>query len=192
MTKMTSASTAPVGFSDVPVSEERFRRLNPDSNIANAEAFRTVTLQIISEAFDLYDEEQMWVSYHLDTTFAPLMDLRPHMVPVSVRQEMLDGTYSRLIELRSKAKSLKGQTQFDKATLHASAEEWTDALLDQVFSCYTLRPLTESSMRGDLLGIFRELGVGDAKNPRGASFLPNDLRLELRTSKPSQLGTATS
>jgi hypothetical protein len=153
--------------------------VNPDSRIAHAAAFRTVVLQVVTEAFDLYDEEHLWLGYHLDTVFAPLMDTLPHTVPLAVRQEMLDGTYSRLLELRNKAKRMQGQTSWDANVLHASAEEWTDALLSPVFSCYSLRPLTESGMRGNLLGLLRELGVGSAENPRGSTFLPNDLRLRL-------------
>lgn len=173
------SESAPTGFVNVPVSEERFRRVNPDSRIAHAAAFRTVVLQIISEAFDLYDEESLWLGYHMDTVFAPLMDTFPHTVPLAVRQEMLDGTYSRLLELRSKAKRLQGQTTYDANVLHASAEEWADALLSPVFSCYSLRPLTESGMRGNMLGLLKELGVGSKTNPRGATYLPNDLRLKL-------------
>jgi hypothetical protein len=58
-----------------------------------------------------------------------------------------------------------------------------EALLGPVFTSYSLRPLLEDSMRGQLSGLLRELGVGDPSNPRGALFLPNDLRMQIAAKK---------
>ena len=173
-----ATSTGPVGF--LPVSgEERYRRVNPDSRVAHAAAARTVILQVVSEAFDLYDEEEMWLGYHLDNVLAPLLDVLPHTVPLAMRQEMLDGTYSRQLELRGRAKLLRGQAKYDSGVLNATVADWVEALLGPIFMSYRLRPLVEDSIRGQLAGLLRELGVGNAKNPRGALFLPNDLRMQL-------------
>lgn len=132
----------------------------------------------MAEAFDLYDEEDLWLGYHLDQLFAPLRDFTPHALPLPVRQELLDGTYSRLLELRYRARIMRGQAPYDATVLHASKEEWADALLDPVFASYSLRPLIESGMRGGMIGLLTELGV-DGDPPRGTLFLPNDLRVRL-------------
>jgi hypothetical protein len=185
MIKLNSSQEmqAPQGYSPLSRSEERYKRTNPDSKVAHAAAIRTVILQIVTEAFDLYDEERLWLGYHLDNLFAPLLELSPHAVPLPVRQEMLDGTYTRLLELRNIAKKHSRETKIDKKVLQASAEEWVEVLLSPVFSSYQLRPLTESSMRGQMLGLLNELGIDDPETPRPATFLPNDLRLEVLSRK---------
>lgn len=179
-TELNEETKTPEGFKPIPT---RISLPDPalvsDSKVAHAAAVRNVVLQIMVEAFDLYTTESMWLSYHLDKLFAPLLTQLPHTVPLAVRQEMLNGTYSRLLELRNRAKMLRGQVTYDSNVLQASAEEWTEALISPIISCYSLRPLTESSMRGQMLGLLKELGVGNLDNPRGATFLPSDLRLQV-------------
>ena len=185
MVKLNSSEKvqAPKGYSPLSRSEERYKRTNPDSKVAHAAAMRTVILQVVTEAFDLYDEERLWLGYHLDNLFAPLLELTPHAVPLPVRQEMLDGTYTRLLELRNVAKKHNPEQKFNKQVLQASSEEWVEVLLSPVFSSYQLRPLVESSMRGQMLGLLHELGVDDLNNPRPTMFLPSDLRLEVLSRK---------
>lgn len=176
-----TSTPAPVGFAPMPRGEGRYTRVNPNSKIAHAAAFRTVTLHTITEAFDLNAWESMWVGFHLDQILEPLMETLPHTVPLAVRQEMLDETYTRLLELRDRpAVRYTGQKASKSASLlAATADEWADVITDQIVSCYTLRPLVEDGIRGSIVGLLRELGVGDTKNPRSAVFLPNDLRVRL-------------
>jgi hypothetical protein len=163
----------------VPSRDSIWPLPSTDMKVAYAAAFKIVVLQVMTEAFDLFDEEHMWLGFHLDTMFSPLLDLTPHTVPLPVRQEAQNGTYSRQLELRHRAKTVRGQAVFNANVLQATREDWASALLNPVFASYVMRPLSESSMRGQMLGLLAELGIGDPGNPRGALFLPTDLRLQI-------------
>lgn len=176
---IAATAAPPAGFTPLP-SESKSRPLkHEDANVAHAAGFRTVFLYLLADAFDLVDTEVLWAGYHLDTIFAPLVDHTPHAVPLAVRREVNDGTYSRLMELREQARVIRGDVVHDPLVLQASADEWADMIIEQVASCYNLRPITESAMRGHMIGLLTELGVGSSANPRGATFLPTDLRLKL-------------
>lgn len=176
----TDKTATPAGFAPLPRGEQRYTRVNPDSKIAHAAAFRTVLLHTITESFDLNSWESLWAGYHLDGMLAPLVESMPHTVPLAVRQEMLDGTYTRLLELRDRAKvQSTGRSGKGNTALSASADEWADIITDQITACYDLRPITEDGIRGQVVGLLRELGVGDSRNPRASAFLPNDLRIRL-------------
>lgn len=171
------------GFVEVRRPDARAAMPNPPSAAAHCIALRTVLLHLITDTFDLRPEETLWVGWQLDKACHPLASVMPHTVPLAVRQEMLDGTYSRLLELRERARKARGQVWFDSAVLHASPEEWAEALMAPITHCYSLRPLTESAMYGHILGMLRELGVGDAVSPRGATHLPMDVRQRLIDSR---------
>lgn len=166
----------PTGFTALAAADKRSTLPNPDSLVAHATAMRTVMLYRLVEAFDLRPEESMWAGYHLDKVCEPLMTLRPSNVPMAVRQEMLDGSYSKLLELRERVSMARSQTTYDHSITHASAEEWAEALIEPVFHSYDLRPILESQILGQIVGMLRELGVDDKNDPRGATFLPKELR----------------
>lgn len=166
----------PTGFTALAAADKRSTLPNPDSLIAHAAAMRTVMLYRLVEAFDLRPEESMWAGYHLDKVCEPLMTLRPSNVPMAVRQEMLDGSYTRLLELRERVTLARSQTTYDHTIMHASVDEWAEALLEPIFHSYELRPIIESQMVGQIIGMLRELGVDDKEDPRGATFLPKELR----------------
>lgn len=177
----STTSTELSGYVPVPVLHPRDTgmRRNPDSAVAHVSAFRVVLLHLLTEAFDLREEEMLWTGYHLDSALAPLLDLSPHSVPFPVRQEMLVGSYSRLLALRAKAHLVRGGSTQDPKVSHAGVSEWADALMEPVISSYQLRPLTEATMRGQMVGLLRELGVGNSVAPRGATHLPTELRVRV-------------
>jgi hypothetical protein len=178
-TAAQATDAPPPGFNPVPVAHHTRATVHENSTIAHASGFRTVFLYLLADAFDLTDSEILWAGYHLDTIFAPLLDQAPHAVPLAVKREVFDGTYTRLMELRSRARLSRADTTHDPNVLQATADEWADMVMEQVTSCYSLRPITESAMRGHLIGLLTELGVGTPDNPRGATFLPTDLRLKI-------------
>ena len=185
MSEQHSAQGKLVSYVPVPArnAKETGLQANPDSAAAHVAAFRAVLLHLIVEAFDLREEETLWVGYHLDQTLAPLMQQKPHTVPFPVRQEMLNGSYTRLLELRGKAHIARGQCVHDARVLHASCEDWAETLISPILESYNIRPITEATMRGQMLGLLRELGVGDEQNPRGATHLPTELRVRIFTDR---------
>lgn len=177
---LDAATRPPRGYSPLRSSSPARERASSDDATAYAAGFRAVTLYLLADAFDLHDTEAMWTGYHLDTVFAPLASILPHTVPLAVMQEVKDGTYSRQLELRERARLARGNVISDPNVLQAAPEEWAKVIIDQVQKCYRLRPIEESAMTGRLVGLLTELGVGDVENPRGATFLPMDLLLRMQ------------
>lgn len=176
----------PSGYVPVQTTKDRGALANPKSAAAVACALRTVLLHSLAEAFDLREEETIYAGVALDEALASLLDLKAHTVPFAVRQEMLDGSYTRLLELRSKAKVKRANTQFDARLGQPSLSEWVEALMAPIETSYDLRPSLIASMRGFFATLLSELGIGDKKNPRAAAFVPADIRARLFADRSRQ------
>lgn len=145
------------------------------------DALRTVILYTLTDVFGLATEETMWAGYHLEEALEPLNALKPTQVPLPVRQEMLEATYSQQlsrIEARG-SRTVTASIDPVHATVAASINDWVGVLMQMVSSCYTLRPMVESTLTGRLAGLLRELGVGSGEGGRPARYLPNDIRYRL-------------
>lgn len=160
-------------------AEARAGKVNPAGAMAPLTALRTVVLYTFTDAFGLVAEEAMWAGYHLDDILAPLLSREPDVVPLSVRQEMLEGTYTRALELIEARDDRSGGATWDAETIHANVNDWAGVTMQMISECYQMRPLEESAMHGKIVGLLRELGVDDPKNPRPARYLPNDVRHRL-------------
>jgi hypothetical protein len=160
-------------------AEARGATPNPTDAAAAVTALRTVLLYSIATPFALVPEEIMWAGYHLDKILAPLKGKTAEIVPLAVRQEMLTGHYSTALEAAEQKQS--AAAVFDSSVKQGDLNDWAAVLISTITQCYTLRPMEESAMHGQLVGLLRELGVGDPVNPRGARFLPNDVRHRLAT-----------
>lgn len=150
--------------------------VNPESAAAHATAMRTVLLYLISDAFALNGEEQIWAGWALDDVCAELLGDRPHTVPLPVRQEMISGAYSRLLEMRAKQAFVRNDNVYDNRVVHATVDEWANALMVPIQASYSLSPFAEAHMREKVRILLSDLGVGNESNPRGATYLPTELR----------------
>jgi hypothetical protein len=154
-------------------------QVNPVSGDVRLGALRTVMLYTIADVFALVVEESIWAGYHLDRILAPLIDQKPRMVPLPVRQEMLTGAYSReLDDLETRASGAVALGQ-DPLTASADLNDWAGVLVDAVAQMYQLGPMDESALQGQIIGLLRELGVGNPANPRGSRYLPTVVRHRL-------------
>jgi hypothetical protein len=161
-------------------AERRHLAVTPDDPGASLHALRAVIQFTITDALGLLPEESMWLGYHLDIALSPLVGQAPEMVTIAMRQEMLTRAYSRkLQELESVQPAAPQSRQAD--TAYATAADWAGVVMESITHCYQLRPLTESTMHGQIVGLFRELGVDQRPNPRGTRYLPSDLRDRLNT-----------
>lgn len=172
---MRATAKRPDGFRPVEIQDTGIS-VNPESAIANATAMRVVLLYMLAEAFDLRSEEQVWAGWALDDACSSLIDHKPHTVPLSVRQEMLNGTYSRMLELRAKPGPLRNMNVYDTRVVHADAGEWADALVAPIQASYVLPPFKEIEIRALLVTLLLDLGIDNPTNPRGANHLPTELR----------------
>lgn len=152
----------------------------PDSTVANATATRTIILYLIVESFDLTVDEKMWAGWVLDDVCADILSVAPYQVPVAVRQELLKGTYTKL--LKTRGLSTEAKIVYDPDVVQASMDEWVSALMLPITASYDLEPMIEISMRSRLVGLLTDLGVGHPINPRGATYLPTELRQHILAS----------
>jgi hypothetical protein len=160
-------------------AEGHTTQVNPDSGDVRLGALRIVMLYTITDVFGLVAEESMWAGYQLDRILAPLMDQKPRMVPLPVRQEMLSGAYSReLNDLETRASGISAIGQ-DPLTASADLNDWAAVLVDAVGQMYQLGSMEESALQGQVIGLLREIGVGNPANPRGSRYLPTVVRHRL-------------
>jgi hypothetical protein len=160
-------------------AEVRATRENPDGAVEPLVALRTVVLWTVTDAFGLVVEEVMWTGYHLDRILAPLLGKEPQMVPLAVRQEMLEGNYTAALDNLESRDGQDAAAAYDPQVVHATIQDWAGVIMQMVTTCYPLRPMDESAMHGQVVGLLRELGVSDPTNPRPARYLPNDVRHRL-------------
>ena len=154
-------------------------QVNPGAGDVRLGALRIVMLYTITDVFALVVEESIWAVYQLDRILAPLMDVKPRMVPLPVRQEMLTGAYSReLNDLETRASEVVATGQ-DPRTASADLNDWAGVLMDAIGQMYLLGPMEESALQGQIMGLLRELGVGNPTNPRGSRYLPTAVRHRL-------------
>lgn len=151
---------------------------NPESNVAHASAFRTVFLYNLATAFELTQDEILWTGYRLDQIFASLLEHRPASVPVAVRQEMLDRSYTRLLAAQTNPERTARPTVSSPTVLTADLGAWADALIDTISTSYALLPVTEAEMQVQVVHLLADLGVGEPSH-RAATYLPNELRARL-------------
>ena len=163
-------------------AEARAVAVNPDSPAVIASALRTVVLFTLADSFALVPEETLWASYHLERIFAPLHRAERLLVPLAVRQEMLPPhAYSRALAGLESGSATAPVAPFDSQSRHASEADWAAVIMHMVTESFALRPLDEATMRGQIAGVLRELGVGHPTDPRAARYLPNDVRHRLNS-----------
>lgn len=159
-----------------PMLKESGLLKNPDTEVANAAAFRTFFIYTLVSAFNLSEEESLWVGYRLDTILSPLLKTKPETVPFPVRQEMLKNTYSFLLEQRSRINKLDVKPEmFNNNVLTANLNEWVESLMMVLNMSYNLPPVVEIKIKSELAEMLASIGVGSVVAPRMSTHLPHDL-----------------
>ena len=161
-----------------PAGERSCAPANPESKAATVAAFRAVTLHTIVDAFDLRWEEAAVTGVRLDEMLSPLLVLKANSVPLPARREMLEGVYSRMLSRRRYTQGAL-QVPMRNGAAKASLSDWSESLLNPIFTSYGLTPIQESRMHMEMRELLSQLGVGDHANPRPALYLPLDLRQRL-------------
>jgi hypothetical protein len=172
-----------------PVTTAHIDPANPASSVPEPtggadllRAWRTVMLFTLTDSFALQPEEIMWAGYHLDAILAPLRGRASVLVPLAVRQEMsAPHPYSAALAEAEAASAPVTVGTFDPSVTHAAVTDWAGVFMAMISGCYPLRPLEEATMRGQIVGVLTELGVGHPSNPRPARYLPNDVRHRLNS-----------
>lgn len=159
-----------------PMIKESGMLKNPDTEVANAAAFRIIFIYTIATAFNLSEEETLWIGYQLDSILSPLLKQKPDTVPFPVRQEMLKETYTFMLEQRTRMNKLTDKPEmFNNNVLQADLNEWVETLMSVLNTSYNLPPIVEIKIKSELAEMLASLGVGAVKAPRMSTHLPKDL-----------------
>lgn len=148
-------------------------------NEKSAKAFRTVLAYMISDAFALSTNESLWMRRHLSETLSPLDTMTPTRLPIAVRKELFEKSYSKAQNMSDLSSLPSMALMYDGKTTSASLADWTGVLVETLNNCYSFRPMIESVVYGQVNAILREIGIGDPVNPRGSRYLPNAVKSRL-------------
>lgn len=135
-------------------------------------ALSTVLLWTLSDTFELLPEERAWVKITLDTqVLSPMKRREPVQIPTSVRQEALEGSYTR--QLEQLALTTPTPSVQRPRVQYAGVDDWAATFADLVELTYRLGASEGAEVFARFRHLLTDLGVGDPSQPRGSTFLPN-------------------
>lgn len=147
-------------------------------DISNAVA--SVMNYIITDAFNLTQEESFWVGYELQTTLSPVSALRPRMYLAAVKQELETRDYSvKLFSRKWHENEQNGSLVTDPVDARqAPISDWAEMLSEIVLVSYPdLRSFIAASVIGSIYGMLTELGLTeDERTSRKSLYLPTAVR----------------
>lgn len=146
-----------------------------------AHAIRSVVNYIISDAFNLSEEEHLWLGYQLAKIMKPLEFINPSIVLGAVRRELTTKEYSeRLFNYKQSGRIFQPA---QKMVRTATLEDWTTVISSAILSSYPeARPMVQASVIGSVYGMLQELGLdNDTEISRQSMYLPNAVRYALNT-----------
>jgi hypothetical protein len=145
-------------------------------DISNAVA--SVMNYLLTDAFDLTQEESFWVGYELQTLLSPVSALVPRMYLAAVKQELNTNEYSEKMFSRNWDEAGNVQTEQNNSSKQAPISDWAEMLSEIVLVSYPdLRSFIAASVIGSIYGILAELGLTeDLKTTRKSLYLPTAIR----------------
>jgi hypothetical protein len=148
-----------------------------------AHAISSVVNYIISDAFNLSEEENLWVGYHLAKILKPLEFMKPTIILGAVKRELTYGEYSE--RLFSYEPQVNISQAIPAVVRTATLEDWTTVITAAILSSYPdARPMVQASVIGSVYGMFEELGLSnDITLSRESSYLPNAVRFVLNNKR---------
>lgn len=131
---------------------------------------------ILTDAFDLAQEESFWVGYELQSILSPISALRPHMYLAAVKQELDTKEYSNKLFEHNWEVAGTGQKTF--SSMQAPISDWAEMLSEIVLVSYPdLRAALQAAVIGSIYGVLVELGLTENVNTsRQSVHLPNAMR----------------
>ena len=142
-------------------------------------AVSSVMNYILTDAFDLTQEESFWVGYELRNVLAPVSALRPRVYLAAVSQELETGEYSdKLFSRNWDTAGRNSNSDAPTDSRQAPISDWAEMLSEIVLISYPdLRGMITASIIGSIYGILSELGLSDdLKVSRKSQYLPTAIR----------------
>jgi hypothetical protein len=148
-----------------------------------ARAINSVINFIISDAFNLSDEENIWVGYHLNKILKPLEFIKPTIILGAVKRELNYGEYSERLFAYKQNENI--QNAIPVVVRTAGLEDWTTVISAAILSSYPdARPMIQASVVGSVYGMLAELGISnDITLSRQSTYLPNAVRFVLNAKR---------
>lgn len=141
-------------------------------------AVSSVMNYILTDAFDLTQEESFWVGYELRNVLAPVSALRPRVYLAAVSQELETREYSEKLFGRNWELAGRDAANQGSDARQAPISDWAEMLSEIVLVSYPdLRGMITASIIGSIYGILSELGLSDNLNTtRKSLYLPMAIR----------------
>lgn len=173
-----------LGIKDLPAHEEATAlQENKNDSKTVARAITSVVNYIISDAFNLSDEEHIWLGYQLGKIIKPLEFITPTIVLGAVKRELSTGDYSE--RLFNYKQSNQVYYSASPAVRNASLEDWTTVIAAAILSSYPdARHMIQASVIGSIYGMLAELGLSNnPEESRQSMYLPNAVRYALNAKR---------
>lgn len=142
-------------------------------------AFKGALTYMISDSFNLTDEETIWAGYQIKQVLSVFEETYPQALPNAVSHELLTKQYSKSVMRRKDGIYLSAKDGGEPADL----KSWVNVIMDMVDSAYRPDPFEDARIRAQFTSILEDLGVGKSQNPRAALYLPNAIRWNAAQSK---------
>lgn len=139
-------------------------------------AIASVVNYIITDAFNLTEEEHQWLGFQLGKLMKPLESLPTEVLLSSVRQEIMKGEYSkRLFDYQPKSVIPE---EFYQNVRMALLEDWVAVISSAILSSYpTAKPMVQAATVGQIYGILATLGLtNEIETSRKSTYLPNAVK----------------
>lgn len=174
-----------LGITDMPSTEDLTVSIVEEKTDPKtvARAISSVVNYIISDAFNLSDEEHIWLGYQLGKIIKPLEFITPTIVLGAVKRELSTGDYSeRLFNYKP---TEKVHYSVSPIVRNASLEDWTTVISSAILSSYPdARHMVQASVIGSIYGMLAELGLSnDPEKSRQSMYLPNAVRYALNAKR---------
>lgn len=154
--------------------------LNTISADAAAVAFRKVISYNVIDIFDLNVEESIWLNSKLAELEEMLSNYEPSSLPLAVTKEVRTKKYSSLLTQRALSQNTRGSSVSTNGKVMPPLSAWTMFFTSPITESYQVPASVMLRIRSILEKILVDLGIGNDKNPRGATKIPVELKLLLR------------
>jgi hypothetical protein len=139
-------------------------------------AIASVINYIVTDAFNLTEDEHRWLGLQLGKIMRPLESLPTEILLSSVIQEISTGEYSkRLFDYQPKPSI---PNEFYSNVRMALLEDWVTVISSAILSSYpTVKPMVQAATVGQIYGMLSTLGLtNDIETSRKSTYLPNAVK----------------
>ena len=139
-------------------------------------AIASVVNYIITDAFNLTEEEHQWLGVQLGKIMKPLETLPTEVLLSSVRQEINTAEYSKRLFNYQQKTEIPNEYYTNVKT--ALLEDWVTVISSAILSSYpNSKPMVQAATVGQIYGLLVDLGLtNDAETSRKSTYLPNAVK----------------